>query len=611
MTGAFDAAGSPTSGAPARSVDSKVKLSLLELLYDQLPLALIATTLNAILLAYIISYAIEGPAPRIWLAAILTLTVLRLASQLAFRRTTPASSHYRYWRNVFASGAFLTAMTWGLAGVWLFPAESYQHQAFIGFVLAGIAAGASGSMAAHDKIFRIYILLAIAPYTVRLLMQGEQINLAMAAMCIAFIFALGMAGRRTTRVTQDALRLRFLNDDLTEDLEKTVSRYQQTNDALHVEIAKHQQTMESLAQAAKDAEESVRAKSQFLANMSHEIRTPMNGVFGMTDLLMRTGLDARQKKLVGTINESAKSLLTIINDILDLSRIEAGKLDLDVHEFNLRDLMERSVELFAGQSHKKGLEISLYIEPTVPVFAKGDSGRIKQIVLNLVGNALKFTKYGEISVRVTRPDQTASASQVKIEISDTGIGIDRAVLDKLFQPFTQAETSISRRFGGTGLGLAIARHLTEMMGGTITLESQLGKGTTATVELPLEHGTSTETTADSDHSVLDGARIIVIDDRETNREIVANYLEGCAANVSLAASTTAAWPMLVAANAIHKPYHAAIVDMVMPEENGLEFARRIKAHPTLSRLKIIIATSLNWQGDIAAIRDAGIEAVLT
>ncbi len=600
----------------APSIDERVKFTRLQLLYNHLPQGLIATAINASLLAYVVSAAVAPPLPVIWLISVLGLCVVRAASLVAFRKFAKTPSDYDRWRTYFATGALLNGAIWGIAGVALFPSESYQHQAFIGFVLAGMAAGASGSMAAHDKIFRAFLVLSIAPYMFRLIVQGAPINLAMAAMSAVFILALGLSARRNAHATSDSLRLGYLNDELTADLEKTVQSQQATNIALQDEVRKHQATLASLESAVHDAEESVRAKSQFLANMSHEIRTPMNGVFGMTDLLMRTDLDERQKKLVGTINESAKSLLTIINDILDLSRIEAGKFELDHHEFNLRDMLERSVELFAGQANRKGLEISLYIAPGVPAFVKGDSGRIKQIVLNLIGNALKFTKYGEIRVRVTCPPADAAAASngrahVIISVSDTGIGIDRAMIDKLFQPFTQAETSISRRFGGTGLGLAISRHLCDLMGGAIKLESEFGKGTTATIELPLELGVMSSAMAESDPTVLKGARILVIDDRETNREIVASYLEGCSANVDMAASTAMAWPMLVAALAVKKPYHGAIVDMVMPDENGLEFARRIKAHPELSRLKIVIATSLSWQGDAAAIRDAGIEAVLT
>jgi signal transduction histidine kinase/DNA-binding response OmpR family regulator len=610
-TSEFKSSGASSGVGSGPCADEKVKLIQLQLLYSQLPMGVCVTVVNASLLVYILSDVVAGPLVILWLAAVMAACTFRVATAVAFRKLPLMEINYTKWRNIFTVGALTTASLWGFAGIGLFPSDSYQHQAFIGFVLAGMAAGASGSMAAHDRIFRIFLLLTISPYMIRLGMQGAPINIAMALMCAAFIIGLGVAARRNTSVSRDSVRLRFINDDLAHDLEKTVNRYQETNNALHAEISNHQRTTSSLEQAVHDAEASVRAKSRFLANMSHEIRTPMNGVFGMTDLLMRTNLDARQKKLVGTINESAKSLLTIINDILDLSRIESGKLDLDVHEFNLRELLENSVELFAGQAHKKGLEISLYIDPALPAYTKGDSGRIKQIILNLTGNALKFTKYGEIGVRVTSAEAGPSSSRVRIEISDTGIGIDATVLDKLFQPFSQAETSISRRFGGTGLGLAIARHLAEMMGGSIVLDSTFGKGTKAVIELPLEHGVATGAHASCDYAVLDGARIIVIDDRETNREIVTNYLEGCSAKVAQASSTANAWPMLVAALATKTPYHAAIVDMVMPEENGLEFARRIKLHPELSRLKIIIATSMNWHGDIAAIRDAGIEAVLT
>ena len=603
---------SETTDAAQSSIDDRVKLTLLQLLFQQLPQGLAATALNASLMSYILSSAVPGPAPKIWLGAMLFVCVARAAAIINFRKYGQFTTDYGRWRNAFAIGALATAALWGLSGVVLFPSASYEHQAFIGFILAGMAAGAAGSMSAHDKIFRTYLTLTVAPYMIRLMIEGSTVNLAMAAMCAAFIVALGMSAKRNTDATRDALRLQFVNDELAHDLEKTLARYQSVNNALQEEVSKHQRTMESLELAVHDAKASVTAKSRFLANMSHEIRTPMNGVFGMTDLLMRTQLDKRQKKLVGTINESAKSLLTIINDILDLSRIESGKFELDTHEFNMHDLVERSVELFAGQCHKNGLEISLFVGRDVPLFAKGDSGRIKQIILNLIGNAIKFTKYGEIAIRVTALEHGDDTSRLRIEIKDTGIGIDKAVLEKLFQPFAQAETDIARRFGGTGLGLAIARHLAEMMDGTVTLHSELGKGTRATIELPLAHGAKNfDAVAAADKSVLDGARILVIDDRDTNRDIVANYLESSAAIVSLAESTAIAWPLLIAAETDGKPFHAAVVDMIMPDENGLAFAQRIKAHPTLSRMRIIIATSLNWQGDVAAIREAGIEAVLT
>ncbi len=610
-----NAAGPLLPGAPRISMSDdlsqKIKLTQLDTLYGQLALGLMITLLNSGLLAWILSDVIDPKVTAQWFAAMVCVCVLRALTLIRFRKLPDDSIEYEFWRTMFAAGALSTALIWGVAGLALFPADSYQHQAFIGFVLAGMAAGASGSMAAHDKIFMTYLVVTITPYMLRLAVAGDPLSLTMAVMCLAFIVSLSLSARKNGSVTRDALRLKFENADLLSELTAKAFELRSANDALITENAQRQATETALLRANADAEAATRAKSQFLANMSHEIRTPMNGVFGMTDLLMRTNLDTRQTKLVKTISESAKALLTIINDILDLSRIESGKLELDCHEFNFRDMAERSVDLFAGQAHQKGIEVSLFIDRDVPAFVKGDSGRLKQVILNLVGNALKFTKYGEIAVRISCLESAVGASQIAIEVRDTGIGIDPALREKLFQPFAQAETSIARRFGGTGLGLSISRHLIELMGGTITLDSELGKGTRVTIVLRFEHGVSAPVIAESDYSVLEGARILVIDDRETNREIITNYLESSGSRTSWAASTAEAWPMITAAAGIKEPFHAAVVDMMMPDENGLEFAKRIKDHAVYSRMKIIIATSLNWQGDVAAIRDAGIEAVLT
>ncbi len=592
-------------------VARKVERIQLQMLFEQLTQGLIATLVNAALLAWVLSSVSDKAMTGIWFALMASVCAGRFALQTHYRNEDDETINVRLWRNRFIAGAVATAALWGSAGIILFPAASYQHQAFIGFVLAGMAAGASGSMVSDDRIFRLYIALAIVPYMLRLAFEGQSVNVAMAIMSAAFIVALSLSARKNTRSAMEALRLRYENQELVADLKDKASQLRNANDALKTENSEREKTAADLLKANLDAEAATRAKTQFLANMSHEIRTPMNGVFGMTDLLMRTNLDERQRKLVKTINESAKSLLTIINDILDLSRIESGKFELDKHEFNLRDAVERASDLFASQAYERGLELSVFVAGDVPIFVKSDSGRLKQLMLNLIGNAMKFTKHGEVDVRVTLAATTGDTSRVRFEIRDTGIGIEKGLREKLFQPFAQAETSISRRFGGTGLGLSIARHLVELMGGVIELESELGKGTHITFELPLEHGSSAANNAESDLAVLNGARIIVIDDRETNRDIIKNYLEGAGAEITTAPSTADAWPMLVTALETGRPYHAAVVDMMMPGENGLEFAGRTHAHPSLSKLKIILATSLNWQGDAETVREAGVEAVLT
>ncbi len=597
--------------AAADLIDAKIRRTQTSMLYDQLPQGLVATVFNSSLMAWTLSAVIPASPLILWMSVMVSLCVARYATLKQFRREDLDSFDDVKWRKIFKVSATATAIAWGAAGFLLFPDNSHQHQAFIGFVLAGMAAGASSSMAADDRIYRIYLLMVVAPYLGQLLLEGSPVNMAMAAMGCAFLAAMSISSRKTARITHDALRLRFENQDLLTELSQQSETLRLTNVSLTGENNERQKSEAALRVALEEVKISARAKSRFLANMSHEIRTPMNGVFGMSDLLMRTKLDERQKKLLGTINESAKSLLTIINDILDLSRIESGKLELDIHEFSARDIIERATQLLASQSYNKGLELSVFVDKDVPFSTKGDSGRIKQVLLNILGNALKFTQFGEIAVRVTRAGGSDTRSLIRFEVRDTGIGIDAAVLDKLFDPFTQAETSISRRFGGTGLGLSISRHLVELMGGKIELKSTLGKGTQVAFELDLEHGLITQSAADNDPGVLEGARILVVDDRETNCEIIANYLSTYGCNVSVALSAAQAWPMLEEALATGKPYHAAVIDMVMPDENGLEFSARIKDHAKLSRLKVIMATSLNWQGDLASIRNAGIETLLT
>ena len=362
------------------------------------------------------------------------------------------------------------------------------------------------------------------------------------------------------------------------------------------------------ASRAKEAEDGLKeanrlvglanqAKSAFLAKMSHEMRTPLNGVLGMCDLLLKTELTQRQMRLASTLNDSAKGLLGIINDVLDLSRIEAGHFNLDLQDFNLRHCVEDAVELCSTSGYRKGLEVNLIIDPATPVGVKSDPVRIRQVLINLIGNAIKFTEGGQVVIRLS--PMAGVAGGIAFEVSDTGIGIDEAAIARLFEPFAQADASISRRFGGTGLGLSITRHLVQLLGGTISLTSVVGKGTTVRFEIPFEVTAPANPLRLVDDVCLVGVRILVVDDRPSNREMMVTNLSDTGARVDTIDNEEAALAMLVGAQNDGEPYRVAIVDRIRPRCGGLHMCRTIRSNAQLNNTAMVVLMSTNWNANPA------------
>ena len=491
--------------------------------------------------------------------------------------------------------AGVNGLLWGALGSVLVPLADIELHAFTSCVVVAMAAAAVASNVATPAAGRAFVVAALLPLAVSCVFgPPSRTSMALAVLCLFYLGVLLAFLRGTAAALSDAVSARLHNEQLRAEVEAASVK---------------------LAAAVEVAQAASRSKSMFLANMSHEIRTPMNGVLGLASTLLDENLDPAHLETVAAIRESATALLRIINDILDFSQIEAGRMTMEAAPFSLEKLMHDVVTAAAGgRAAAKGLSIVVDRDDTLPAGVLGDAGRIRQVLLNLISNAVKFTERGQVTVAVRRVATAGDRIAIEWQIRDTGIGISPAALTTLFQDFAQADGSIARRFGGSGLGLSISRRLVEMMGGTIAAASESGAGSVFTVrltlpeaELPAASGEQVIATAESLYAVLRAhgrrLRVLLAEDTPTNQVVVRQILKSFNIRVDIASNGLEA---VDAASRVE--YDLIYMDMRMPEMDGLDATRAIRRMESPGRRVPIVAFTANaFEEDARACRAAGMD----
>ncbi len=598
-----------TECGESRSADSRVYAARVELVYELTPRSLLASLAVSILCAVFFAPGHPSLAAAWWLA-LTAVTALRYWLVRRFRASHPDPSEAGAWALKAALGAGAGGALWGVCLVVLAPPWGSAGYPLAVFMAAGIPAVGLASNTALFPVYAAFLLPILLPYAAKLVLvaDGEPFKVLGALAAVIYCAAMAAIGRVASRSLAEAFALRLRNVDL-------VTSVTRANEDLRKEIERRELAEHVLVTAKEAAESASVAKSRFLAKMSHEIRTPMNGIIGMTELLKGSGLSADQARYARHVDEAARSLLRIVNDILDVSRVEAGRLKLEEKAFDPRATVSGAVRLLEEKAREKGLRLESCVAEGVPAAVTGDPDRLRQVLVNLVGNAVKFTTGGEVQVRVDLAEPPAAEGcRLRFEVEDTGIGIPEEEQAHLFEAFTQVDDSESRRFEGTGLGLAICRQLVGLMGGRIGVESRPGEGARFWFTARLRSATRVppeleEGEATPPPQPLSG-RVLLVEDNPVNREITLAALAGLGCDVEVAEDGIAAVSL-----AARERYDAILMDCEMPGLDGYGATRAIRGREAAAggcgRVPIIALTASALPTDRARALESGMDEHLS